>query len=268
MTPDNPPLPPDGEESDPLTVRVTMLERHVAELERRLAELGSGPASAPAAAPAQPRPASPPAPARASSSTAGSSIAPPIGVRLADRARTIDFETLIAGRWLNRVGLLAVAIGVAYFLKLAIDSAWVGPRGQVALGLLLGAGLLASTSWYLKRGYVYFADGISGLGAAVLYLSFWAGGNYYHLFSSGLTFGFMTAVTSGMIAIAVARNSQPVAVIALLGGFASPALVASGQDAQVTLFAYLLLLNAGLLPLAWLRNWRAIDLPAFFLTEM
>ena len=57
-------------------------------------------------------------------------------------------------------------------------------------------------------------------------------------------------------------------MIALLGGFTSPALVASGQDAQVTLFTYLAVLNAGLLALAWLRNWRAIDLPAFILTEL
>jgi hypothetical protein len=77
-----------------------------------------------------------------------------------------------------------------------------------------------STPWYLKRGYVYFADGISGLGAAVLYLALWAGGDYYHLFSIGLTFGFMAAVTGCMIAMAVGRNSEPVAVMALLGGFA------------------------------------------------
>ncbi len=272
MTPLDPPVAPDGEESDPLAARVTMLERHVAELERRLADM----------APASPRPATAPAAAVGTTSArvliwlpiaprrprSGSSGASPFGARIADRARTVDLETLIAGRWLNRVGLLAVAVGVSYFLKLAIDNAWVGPRGQVALGLLLGAGLLASTSWYLKRGYVYFADGISGLGAAILYLALWAGGNYYHVFSSGLTFGCMIAVTGGMIAIAVARDSQPVAVIALLGGFTSPALVASGHDAQVTLFAYLAVLNVGLLPLAWSRNWRAIDLPAFTLTQL
>ncbi|MEP7310815.1 MAG: DUF2339 domain-containing protein [Acidobacteriota bacterium] len=270
MTLGDPPFAPDRGESDPLTARVTMLEGHVAELERRLADLATAsprPATAPAALVAQPAPAASLGSDRASPSASASSAAAPIGARLADRARTVDLETLIAGRWLNRVGLLAVAVGVAYFLKLAIDNAWVGPRGQVALGLFLGAGLLASTPWYLKRGYEYFADGIAGLGAAILYLALWAGGNYYHVFSSGLTFGFMIAVTGGMIAMAIARNSQPVAVMALLGGFTSPALVASGQDAQVTLFTYLAVLNAGLLALAWLRNWRAIDLPAFILTE-
>jgi uncharacterized membrane protein len=191
-----------------------------------------------------------------------------IGARVATHAHTLDLETLIAGRWLNRVGLLAVAVGVAYFLRLAIDNAWIGPRGQVAIGILFGAGLLASTRWCVKRGYAYFADGVSGLGAAVLYLSLWAGGNYYHLFPPGLTFAFMAAVTGGMIALAVARHSQPVAVIALLGGFSSPALIGSGQDAQVALFTYLAVLNAGLLPLAWSRKWRAIDVPAFVLTEL
>ena len=75
--------------------------------------------------------------------------------------------------------MVAVAVGVAYFLKYAIDNDWIGPRGQVALGLLFGAVLLASTPWFLKRRLVYFADGVTGLGAAVLYLSLWAAGSYY-----------------------------------------------------------------------------------------
>ena len=180
---------------------------------------------------------------------------------LATAKTGFDWEHLIAGRWLNRVGLTAVAIGVAYFLKHAIDNDWIGPRGQVALGLLLGVALLASAPWFVKKGLVYFAEGLTGLGAAILYLSLWAAGSYYGFLSPPVTFVAMAIVTAAMLAIAIGRNSPRIAALAMAGGFVTPALVSTGRDAQVALFSYLALHNAALLVLAWTRQWRFLELP-------
>ena len=166
------------------------------------------------------------------------------------------------------MGLVAIAVGVALFLKAAIDNDWIGPGGQVALGLLLGTALIASTAWFLKQGYAFFADGITGLGAAILYLSLWAAASYYHLIPPPAAFIAMALVTAGMIAIALGRNSQRVAVLAMIGGFVSPALVSTGQDAQVALFTYLLLQNTALLVVVLKRDWRFIEIPAFLFTQL
>jgi uncharacterized membrane protein len=191
---------------------------------------------------------------------------PPIAA--ADRAASFDWEAIIAGRWLFRVGLAAVGVGVSYFLKLAIDNDWIGPLGQVALGILMGAGLLAGSAAVLRRGYAFFADGLAGLGAAILYLSIWAGSSYYGLFPQGVGLAAMSIVTAAMLAIALGRDSQRIAVLALLGGFLTPVLLSTGRDAQLELFSYLTLLNAALLPIAWRRKWRAIELPAFAFTQL
>jgi len=45
-----------------------------------------------------------------------------------------SLETKIGGQWLNRVGIVAVLIGVSYFLKYAFDNNWVGPAGRVVIG--------------------------------------------------------------------------------------------------------------------------------------
>src|SRR5262249_33757575 len=156
--------------------------------------------------------------------------------------------------------------GVAYFLKHAIDNDWIGPRGQVALGLLLGVGLLAAAPTFARRGLVYFADGLTGLGAAILYLSLWAAGSYYGFLSPPMTFVSMAIVTAGMLAIAIGRNSKTIAAIGMVGGFLTPALINTGQDAQVVLFSYLALHNTALLVLAWTRGWRFLEFPAFALT--
>jgi uncharacterized membrane protein len=183
-------------------------------------------------------------------------------------ARPFDWESVVGGRWLQRVGLLTIAIGVAYFLKEAVDNAWIGPTGQVSIGILLGIALLAGGDFVRRKAYFFFADGLTALGVVVLYLSVWAGGSYYQLFPLGAAFVAMAAITAATVAIAVGRNSQPVAVLAMLGGFMTPVLVSTGRDAHVALFSYVAVLNAALLPIAWLRRWRWLDVPAFVLTQM
>ena len=41
-----------------------------------------------------------------------------------------SLESRIGSQWFNRVGILAVLIGMAWFLKLAIDNHWIGPLGE------------------------------------------------------------------------------------------------------------------------------------------
>jgi uncharacterized membrane protein len=62
------------------------------------------------------------------------SAAPPPSLRLPASASSkssspLDMENLIAGRWLNRIGITAVLVSVSYFLKYAFDNNWIGPGG-------------------------------------------------------------------------------------------------------------------------------------------
>lgn len=282
--------------------RIYALEQRLTRIETQLADLGARPA--PAAAPPQPEPrvtprevtprtapptptaaeASPPpvppTPAAKSASTSPFTQppAPHAGARAAvpsagaasppGRGKPLDLETLIAGKWLYRVGLLLVFIAASYFVKLVIDNKWIGPAGQIAIGVLFGAGLLVFSHWLLRRGYEYFSEGITGLGVGVLYLSFWAGSGYYKLFSLNVAFFAMIAVTAAALAIAVGRNSQRIALLALIGGFLTPVLVSTGQNAQVALFTYLIILDAGLLVLARVRQWRWLETPSFVFTQI
>jgi uncharacterized membrane protein len=244
-----------------------------------IVEAPAAPAAVPAAAtePPAPTPAPTAPPLTPAAATLPPSAAPPAAPprsrldalpTMATAKTGFDWEHLIAGRWLNRVGLAAVAIGVAYFLKYAIDNDWIGPRGQVALGLLLGVALLAVAPRFVNKGLVYFAEGLTGLGAVILYLSLWAAGSYYGFLSPAMTFVAMAFVTAAMLTIALGRNSQRIAALAMAGGFLTPALVSTGRDAQVALFSYLALHNAALLVIAWTRRWRFLELPAFALTQL
>lgn len=163
---------------------------------------------------------------------------------------------MIAGRWFNYVGILALLFAVAFFLKYAFDNNWVGPRGRIGLGLLAGSTLFPFSHKLLDRGYTFFSEGIAGLGAAILYLSLWAGWHYYGIFSQSTAFALMIVVTVVVGIISVGRNSERIAVLAILGGALTPEIVSSGHNQEVVLFTYLAVLGAGVLALARVRDWK------------
>src|SRR5712692_481430 len=275
-----------------LIARIYALEQRLLALEKTIAPHGgpvepqSTPEASPAAPPAPAAPASLPPAARTAAPPAPAGeipeqrqaglpppqfnvfAAPPLHSARAKGSSTLDLETLIGGRWLNRIGIVALIGAVTFFLKYAFDSNWIGPSGRVAIGILLGASMLPWSHWLLQRGYSYFSEGIAGLGAAVLYLSIWAGCQYYKLFSLDVGFAAMIVITAGMAAVALGRNSQRIALLSLFGGFLTPVLVSEGKDAQVVLFTYLLILGAGLLAIELRRDWRSLTPISFLLSQV
>jgi uncharacterized membrane protein len=176
----------------------------------------------------------------------------------------IDIERVIGGKWLNWIGIAALLVGTALFLKYAFDNNWIGPIGRITIGLLAGTALIVYSQALFKKTYVYFAEGVAGLGAGVLFLSFYAAWSFYHLIPNLAAFGGMVAITAVLLGLALARGSQRIAVLALVGGFVTPLLVSTGTNAETQLFGYLALLNAGLLWVAQARGWRSLPLAFVF----
>ena len=268
-----------------LAARLSAIEQHLAALEKSLASRATTGAPFPVQEPPHPvqppvlAPALPPLHAAPPSEAPSREVplpppqfnvfaAPPLHRSQTKSSSALDLETLIGGRWFNRIGIIALIGSVTYFLKYAFDNNWIGPSGRVAIGILLGAAMLPWSHWLLQRGYSYFSEGIAGLGAAVLYLSIWAGCQYYKLFSLDVGFAAMIVITAGMAAVALGRNSQRIALLSLFGGFLTPVLVSEGKDAQVVLFTYLLILGAGLLAIELRRDWRSLTPISFLLSQI
>src|SRR6202012_4868611 len=107
-----------------------------------------------------------------------------------------SLESRIGSQWFNRIGILAVLIAAAWFLKLAIDNHWIGPRGRVLIGLLAGVGLIAWSERFRTRGYAAFSWSLKAIGSGVLYLSLWAAFSLYHLIPAAAAFAAMIVVTA------------------------------------------------------------------------
>jgi uncharacterized membrane protein len=174
-----------------------------------------------------------------------------------------SLESRIGSQWFNRIGILAVLIAAAWFLKLAIDNHWIGPLGRVLIGLMAGAGLIAWSERFRTRGYAAFSYSLKAVGSGVLYLSLWAAFSLYQLVDSGVAFAAMIAVTGFNGFLAWVQDAELLALYAIVGGFSTPLLLSTGQNHEVALFTYLLLLDAAVLVLVALKPWSRLLCAAF-----
>jgi uncharacterized membrane protein len=166
-----------------------------------------------------------------------------------------SLESRIGAQLLNRIGILAVLIGVAWFLKLAFDRNWIGPPVRIWVGLACAAGVVAWSERFRRRGFPAFAYSLKALGTSIAYLSLWAAASLFHLAPQGLIFLAMTAVTVANAILARRQDSELLGLYALAGGLATPALLSIGHSNEIFLFSYLVLLNVGALYLLASHRW-------------
>ena len=152
---------------------------------------------------------------------------------------------------------------LAWFLKLAIDNHWIGPLGRVLIGLVAGAALIAWSERFRSRGFAAFSYSLKAVGSGILYLSLWAAFSFFHLVPAGAAFAAMILVTAFNGYMAWAQDAELLALYAIVGGFSTPILISTGENHEVTLFSYLLLLDIAVLVLVLLRPWSRLLFAAF-----
>jgi uncharacterized membrane protein len=166
----------------------------------------------------------------------------------------MSLESRIGSQWFNRIGILAVLISMAWFLKLAIDNHWIGPLGRVLIGLVAGRRLSPGRAIH-RRGYAGFSYSLNAVGSGILYLSLWAAFSLFHLMPAGAAFAAMILVTAFNGFMAWVQDAELLALYAIVGGFSTPLLISTGENHEVTLFSYLLVLDVAVLVLVALRPW-------------
>jgi uncharacterized membrane protein len=233
--------------------RLEALERRVAELEGLPAEPAGERDPGPEPVPPEPAPVEPP---REPEQQPAPGFEPEPARRQTGLGAA---EAAVGLNWVNRIGALTLVIGAAFFFKYAVDNEWIGPAGRILLGLL--AGLLVSgyglRSWL--RGHSIFAQGVSAVGLALLYLTIWASYSLYKLVPALLAFPAMLAVTLLGAAFAWRFGAIAMAALGMVGGYSTPFLLSSGEYRPWFFSSYMFMLNAGWLILARNRGWVKLE---------
>ena len=172
-----------------------------------------------------------------------------------------SLESRIGKQWMPWVGAVVLFLSAVLFLMYAFENKWIGPTGQVILVALGGALVLLVGERFTSRGWCVLGQCLIGLGMAILYATFFAAFSLYDppVLSQVPAFVFMVGVTIAGTALAVMHRALPMALMAVLGGLLTPLFLRTGRDPRDALFAYLLLLNLGVLGVAFFRRWRVLD---------
>ena len=177
------------------------------------------------------------------------------------RVEKREWEQIFGGTWLARIGILALVIGIAFFLKFAFDNNWIGPTGQIILGIIAGLGMLGlGYGYYWRKRYPILTQVFSGGGVAVLYLSIFAASAIYNMIHFYVAIALLLLVSIASAALALRYNSMALAIIGILGAFVAPFTLGMGEAWQF--LAYVIVVDLGVLFLSTFRNWRWLTLLA------
>jgi len=244
--------------------------RRQADLEERLSRLEDAKGSVPSpSAPAQT--AQPPGPPRVAPSAATAKPdtdtirARPVPASAVERPA---IETKVGLTVINRVGVITLVLGVAFFFKWAVDNEWIGPTGRVVLGLLTGCAAVGAADLLFRKAQTTFAQGIAGAGLAILYLAAYSAFGFYHLVPQAVAFAFLVSTTALGFALSLRYASPAIAALGLLGGYLTPLLLSTGEDHPWFLLSYVLLLDLAAMDLRRRKAWLVLEILSFAATTI
>ena len=184
-------------------------------------------------------------------------------------ARSFDWENLVGVKLFSGIAGIALVLAAVFFLKYSIDRGWLSPPVRVAIGIIVAdraAGHLRAEGraaicgdgerarrrgdrdpvrHLLRRARVVAPDSRPRSPS-----------------------GCWRSSPSLAVLLSIRRDSLFIAVLGLLGGFATPALLSTGENRPIPLFVYLLLLNVGLAWVASRKKWPGLTVLTLVLTAV
>jgi uncharacterized membrane protein len=172
---------------------------------------------------------------------------------------------LFGGNTMVRVGIVILFFGVAFLLKYAAEAFTVPIELRLA-GIAAGGIALFVLGWRLRTARPGYALTLQGGGIGVLYLTVFAAFRLYDVLPVPIAFALLLGLVAASGVLAVRQESQALAMLGAAGGFLAPILASTGQGSHVMLFSYYVVLNLGILGIAWARAWRPLNLLGFVFT--
>jgi uncharacterized membrane protein len=166
-----------------------------------------------------------------------------------------DWENLVGVRLFSAVAGIALVLATVFFLRYSIERGWLQPPVRVVIGVLTGVSLLVVCERKAARRYPVTANALDAAAVSILFATFFAAHALWKLVPALPTFLLLALVAAVAVLLSIRHESLFIAVLGLLGGFSTPALLSTGENRPIPLFGYLLVLNVGLGGVARARGW-------------
>lgn len=166
-----------------------------------------------------------------------------------------DWESLVGVKLFSWIAGVALLLAAIFFLQYSFRVGWLTPPVQMAIGILVGIGLLVVCELRAARKYLITANAMDASAIAILFATFYAAHARWELIESSVAaFVLMALVMAVAVLLSIRRDSLFIALLGLVGAFATPALLSLASE-PVPLFSYILILNAGLAWVSVKKKW-------------
>jgi uncharacterized membrane protein len=173
-----------------------------------------------------------------------------------------SFEDVLGGRVLAWVGGLAVFLGIAFLLAIAVARGWIGEEARTVLAALASGGLLAGGVRLHERGArTDAARAMAASGIAALFLTTVVAARVYHLVPAVAGAGLAVGVGGVATVLAIRWRSRGIAALGILGAIAAPILADSWADGGA--LAILLAATAAAAGVLLWQRWNWLALASF-----
>lgn len=184
--------------------------------------------------------------------------------KASDSSWTDDLAHHLSTKFPVWIGGIALALAGFFMVKYSIEHKLMSPTVRVILGGLFGIALLMAGHYgrsikHLPNGE-RIAQSLTGAGIAVLYVVSFAASELYQLVPLWFGFAMMTVTTAVAVVLSV-RHGVPIALLGMLGGFLTPAVMSTDSPSAATLFIYLYAIYTGLMIVIQRERWWVLSIP-------
>ncbi len=169
------------------------------------------------------------------------------------------------GNPIVRIGMVVMFFGMSFLVKYASNQGLLPLELRMSAVALIAMGLIL-LGWKTRVRAGGYGLVLQGGGIAALYLTVFAAAKMYAMMPNGAALGLMILIVVFGAALAILQNAQVLALMATAGGFLAPILTSDGSGNHVGLFSFYLLLNIGVLIIAWFKTWRFLNWTGFIFT--
>jgi uncharacterized membrane protein len=166
-------------------------------------------------------------------------------------------ESFIGLKLLHLTGIVVLVVGISIGVKYAVDKELISPSARIILAYAAGI-VLYFLAVRLKKKFIIFSSILFSGAMASLYFTTYAAFVYYQLFPFGIAFIIMVLITIFTAYSAIVYNRQEIAILGMIGAYGIPFLISVNSERADLFFAYIILINIGIVFLSYKKLWKAM----------
>src|SRR6218665_1738570 len=174
--------------------------------------------------------------------------------------KNTEWEKFIGEQLLSKIGLLVLLVGLIIGTKYAIDHNWLSVGLRIG-GTYIIALVLGFFAYRFRDKYKAFSAVLASGAVSISYFITYAAFSWYHVIPFGVSFAGLLICAALAVYLAIYYNLVIIAHFGLIAAYVLPPLISTSNQHMSNYLAYMLVINAGMLVISALKNWKSIRVP-------